>query len=129
MIKLKLYISDSYDVFDNQAIEAFLLEQAKKNALYACIIKGLPFSENAMGTPPLCIDAKTIADNSMYLEKLINKNYRHYITYLTDGVPSGSDLRQVGSRFKVAVYVQIQFDLLRKQLENDGIIRSLDYGF
>ncbi len=33
MIKLKLYISDSYDVFDNQAKEAFLLEQAKKDEM------------------------------------------------------------------------------------------------
>lgn len=47
----------------------------------------------------------------------------------TDGVPSGQDRLKVKKGYKVAIYVQVMFDNLRKKLEADGIVKSLSSGF
>lgn len=47
----------------------------------------------------------------------------------TDGVPSGQDKRKVKGGYKVAIYVQVMYDNLKKKMEDDGIVRKLSTGF
>ncbi len=47
----------------------------------------------------------------------------------TDGVPSGTDRRQVKGGYKVGIYVQVMYDNLKRKLEADGIARKLSSGF
>ena len=105
--------------------------QAKKNAVHACIFRGLPGSESAMQTPALCKDSADFEKNREYFSAFFSDNgdFIKYINMTTDTTPSGTDMRQVRSGYKVALYIQVMYDNLRKRLEDDGIIRGLSSGF
>jgi len=105
--------------------------QAKKNAVHACIFRGLPGNETSMATPALCPDPDTLTENEEYFINFFETagDYLRYINMTTDGVPSGQDRRKVKGGYKVAIYVQVMYDNLRDRLESDGIIRTLNYGF
>ena len=55
--------------------------------------------------------------------------YLNFVNMTTDGVPSGQDRLKIKKGYKVAIYVQVMFDNLRKKLETDGIIKGLSTGF
>ncbi len=105
--------------------------QAKKNAVHACIFRGLPGCETAMATPALCKDSNGFENNQDYFTSFFGDNgdFIKYINITTDTVPSGTDMRKVKSGYKIALYIQILYDNLRKKLEDDGIIKSLNNGF
>lgn len=105
--------------------------QAKKNAVYACIFRGLPAAATANATPPLCRDANTYQANQEYFDNFFETAgpYINFVNMTTDGVPSGQDRLKVKKGYKVAIYVQVMFDNLRKRLESDGIIKGMTYGF
>lgn len=108
------------------------MEQAKKNALYACLFLGLPSGNSVNATPALCVDVMAYNNNYDYFKKFFkNKGeYLNYVILKTNIVPSGDDIRHLqGGGYKVAIYVQIMYDNLRKHMEESGIIRSLNYGF
>ena len=105
--------------------------QAKKNAVHACLFRGLPGVETANATPPLCPDPGTLTANEAYFTNFFETagEYLKYVNMTTDGVPSGQDRRQVKGGYKVAIYAQVMYDNLRDKLEADGIIRKLSTGF
>lgn len=105
--------------------------QAKKNAVHACIFRGIPGMETAMATPPLCKDPDAFDQNQAYFEAFFSDagDFIRYLNMTTDMVPSGTDMRKVKSGYKVALYVQVMYDNLRARLESDGIIRGLSTGF
>lgn len=105
--------------------------QAKKNAVYACIFRGLPAASNANATPPLCNAPNAYQLNQSYFDNFFETagTYLNFVNMTTDGVPSGQDRLKIKKGYKVAIYVQIMFDNLRKKLETDGIIKGLSTGF
>lgn len=105
--------------------------QAKKNAVHACIFRGLPSCETAMATPALCPNPNALVTNEAYFASFFKTAgpYLKFVNMTTDGVPSGQDRRKVKGGYKVALYVQVMYDNLRDQLEADGIIRKLSTGF
>lgn len=105
--------------------------QAKKNAIHACIFRGLPGAETAMATPPLCRSSDAFEQNRAYFESFFSDSgdFVRYLNMTTDTVPSGTDMRAVKGGYKVALYIQIMYDNLRKRLEDDGIIRGLSTDF
>lgn len=105
--------------------------QAKKNAVHACLFRGLPGVEGAMATPALCPDPGILTANEAYFTNFFETagEYLKYINMTTDGVPSGQDRRQVKGGYKVAIYAQVMYDNLRDKLEADGIIKKLSTGF
>lgn len=105
--------------------------QAKKNAVYACIFRGLPAASTVNATPPLCKDPNAYQVNQEYFDQFFETAgpYIGFVNMTTDGVPSGQDRLKVKKGYKVAIYVQVMFDNLRKKLEADGIIKSLSSGF
>ena len=105
--------------------------QAKKNAVHACIFRGLPGAETAMGTPALCKDPNAFENNEDYFTSFFSDkgDFIKYINMTTDTTPSGTDMRQVKGGYKVALYIQVMYDNLRRRLEEDGIIRGLSTGF
>lgn len=104
---------------------------AKMNAVHACIFRGIPASTTAMATPPICSHPDALTSNQDYFEDFFSEGgpYLAYINMTTDGVPSGTDNRKVKGGYKVAIYVQVLYDNLKKKLENDGIVRGLSDGF
>lgn len=107
--------------------------QAKKNAVAACIFRGLPASGDgtAMATPALSSDVNLLQTKAAYFGEFFETagTYIQFINLTTDGVPSGQDRLEVKGGYKVAIYAQIMFDNLRKKLEQDGILRKLSTGF
>lgn len=105
--------------------------QAKKNAVYACIFRGLPETDIAVATPPLCPDPNAYQSNQEYFENFFETAgpYIDYVNMTTDGVPSGQDRLKIKKGYKVAIYVQVMYNNLRKKLEADGIIKGMNYIF
>ncbi len=105
--------------------------QAKKNAVAACIFRGIPGGNGAAPTPAICPDPRTEENNQEYFDKFFETGSRYlkYVNMTTDGVPSGQDRLKIKGGYKVGITVQILYDQLRKDLEADGIARRLDAGF
>ena len=55
--------------------------------------------------------------------------YIDFVNVTTDGVPSGEDRLKVKKGYKVALYVQVMHDNLKRKLQADRIIKSLSSGF
>ncbi len=105
--------------------------QAKKNAVHACIFRGLPGTDAAMATPPLCREPNAFEMHKEYFSDFFadDGEFIRYINMTTDTTPSGTDMRKVSGGYKVALYIQVMYDNLRQKLEDDGIIRGLSTGF
>jgi hypothetical protein len=104
---------------------------AKANAVAACIFKGLTGGAGAAPTPPICTEANIEVTKSDYFEKFfeLGGKYLQYVAVTNDGNPAGEDRLKIKKGYKVAIYVQVMYDALRRQLEADGIARRLDAGF
>ena len=107
------------------------ITQAKKNAVHACIFRGIPGNANAMSTPAICPDPAVLEANIDYFYDFFEtgSSYLNFVNLTTDGIPSGQDKREVKGGYKVAIYVQVMYDNLKKKLQSDGIVKSLNSGF
>jgi len=104
---------------------------AKEAAVAACIFKGLPGGQGSAPTPAICSQPNAEVTHADYFEKFfaVGGKYLQFIALTNDGDPSGEDRIKIKKGFKVAIYTQVMYDALRKQLEADGIARKLDAGF
>lgn len=103
------------------------VEQAKKNAVHACLFRGVPGSSNAKPTPAIFQQQngqQMLIDNYDYFYDFFekNKSYLAFVNLTTDGIPSGTDRREVKGGYKVGIDVQVMYDNLRKQMEVDGLL-------
>ncbi len=105
--------------------------QAKKNAVHACIFRGIPGNSATMETPAICKDPNALENNLDYFYDFFEtgSTYIQFVNLTTDGMPSGQDRREVKGGYKVAIYVQVMYDNLKNRLEADGIVRKLSTGF
>lgn len=104
---------------------------AKEAAVAACIFKGLPGGAGSAPTPPICSQPNAEQIHANYFENFfqVGGKFLQYIAVTNDADPSGEDRIKMKKGYKVAIYVQVMYDALRKQLEADGIARRLDSGF
>ncbi len=107
--------------------------QAKMNAVASVIFRGIPAGHGAAATPAILRDPNAGEKHADYFDEFFSASgkYINFINLTTDGMPSGQDrLRMSRPRgYKVAIYAQVMYDNLRRQLEADGIARRLDHGF
>ena len=102
---------------------------AKKCAVAACIYRGLPASTYALATPALCPEPDKKWED--FFEDFFDDGgeYLNYVNLTSDGDPSGQDRLKMKGGYKVGVYVQVLYDRLRKDLEEKGVIKSMDSWF
>lgn len=102
----------------------------KKVAVEMCIFRGLPSAGTVNATPALC-DRENEEKHVDYFEEFFTPGgrYLNYINLTSDGYPSDQDRLKVKGGYKVGLTVQIMYDNLRSDLEKDGIIKGLSYGF
>ena len=105
------------------------VDMAKKAAVAACIFRGLPASTYALSTPALCTDYDHEWDDYFDAFFASGGDYLDYINLTSDGDPSGQDRLKMKNGYKVAIYVQVLYDNLRRHLEKTGVIKSLNSYF
>lgn len=105
--------------------------EAKANAVASVIFRGIPGGHGAAATPAILTDPNAGDVHADYFENFFapGGKYLNFINMTTDGMPSGQDRLKIKSGYKVAIYAQVLYDALRKQLEADGVARRLDSGF
>jgi len=105
--------------------------KAKADAVAACIFKGLTGGAGSAPTPPIITEPNAEDKYADYFETFfaVGGKYLQYIAVTTDGDPAGQDRLKLKKGYKVAIYVQVMYDALRRQLEADNIARRLDKGF
>lgn len=108
------------------------IEQAKKNAVHGIVFKG--FSAGVQGCPaqkPLARNANIEVEKAEFFDSFFadGGKYMKFVSLTSDGSVDASDVMKVGKEYKVGVIVSVQKDLLRKDLEDAGVIRGLNSGF
>lgn len=117
-----------FKIYSYGSNEDNAIENAKRNALRAVMFTGIPGSDLPK---PLITEAGAEEKYKDYFSVLLQKGgkYLNYVALSTDGSVASGDRYRVGKRVKIGVAVVVQKALLRKELENVGIIRSLGSGF
>lgn len=107
-------------------------DQAMKNAVHGVIFRGIPANatKRINSLPPLVEDIMSEQNNKAFFDAFF-KDGGHYLKYATKTLPDGNDeiLRYDRKNYKVGVVVTVQYEDLRKALEQQGIINSLTSGF
>lgn len=108
------------------------IAQAQQNAVAACLFWGLDGGiEGASPQPAMCKDGiAAYEENKKYFDDFFKKGYfLNYVENVNQGYPTGqNNLRVKGGR-KVGIHLLIKKDALRKKLEKDGIIKSINSYF
>lgn len=107
------------------------VEQAKKNAVFACVFRGIPGTDNIISTPSLCRSINEYNNHEDYFYDFFKDDglYLNFVNVTSDGMPTGVNVLKVKKGYKVGVIVQVMYDNLRTQLEEDGIIEKFGSGF
>jgi hypothetical protein len=103
---------------------------AKKAAVEMCIFRGLPASGTISGTPALCTSEDEEKNQDFFDEFFTpGGKYLNYVNITNDGYPSGQDRLKIKGGYKVGLTVQVLYDNLRGDLEREGVVKPLNYGF
>jgi hypothetical protein len=94
------------------------IDVVKKCAIHGCLFKG--FSVENISQQPIVGSSHEQESNKEYFEKLINEKYNYYATSSQPIL-----IAKVGKRYRVSSVVVVFKELLRRDLEESGIIRKL----
>lgn len=107
------------------------IEQAKKNAVHGIVFKGFAGKQGVPGQKALCNDPNVEEQKAEFFDPFFDDGgkYMKFVSISTDGAVAAEDRLKVGKEYKVGVIVSVRVADLRKDLENAGVIRSLNSGF
>ena len=107
------------------------IEQAKKNAVHGIIFKGFTGQGAGCTQKPLTNNPALEQEKMLFFNDFFadGGKYMKFVSVSNDGSISPEDRLKVGKEYKIGVVISVQKDLLRKDLEAAGIIKSLDSGF
>ena len=105
--------------------------QAKKNAVHGVIFKGFAGGRGCNAQKPLASNPNIEMEKEEFFRPFFEDGgkYMKFVTESSDGNISAEDRMKVGKEYKIGMIVSVQKDLLRKDLEDAGIIRGLTSGF
>jgi hypothetical protein len=103
---------------------------AKRTAVAAVIFRGIPAGDGVAPTPSL-LPIDGYGQNMDFFDEFFKDGgmYLSFINVTTDGTPGGADNIRMSHGYKVAVSARINFNELRKYLQDKGIVKRLDAGF
>lgn len=112
------------------------IEQAKKNAVHGVIFRGYQGSKKGVRPQkPLTKESNLEQEKEMFFNEFFANGgkYMKFVSLTNNGAVSPGDRQKLG-RFlarehKIGIMVSVKKDLLRKDLEDAGIIRGLNSGF
>lgn len=106
------------------------IERAMQDAVAACIFTGVEGTAEAGKILPLCGGRQAYEEHKEYFDKFFKKGeFMNYVKNTNSGYPSGENNVAVSGGRRVGIFVSVMYDALRKKLEQDGIIKSLDSYF
>jgi hypothetical protein len=95
---------------------------AQKNAFKILLFKGIPGTE--LNIPLIQNENEATSKNSNYFKKLFDEGY--YKTFLMSTTESSNLIKMKGYK-KITVDMKINYNSLRKDLENNSITRKFGY--
>ncbi|SDK74737.1 hypothetical protein SAMN04488034_101320 [Salinimicrobium catena] len=108
-------------------------EQAKKNAVHGVIFKGVPAGDRGcVSQPALARNANLEEEKAAFFENFFMEGgkYQKFVNLTTNGAIAQGDRMKIGRReYKIGVIVSVNKALLRRDLEDAGIVRGLSSGF
>jgi len=108
-------------------------EQCKKNAVHGIIFKGFPDKERVKGQRPLAGNSLNVEQEKKDFFDDFFKNGGKYLKYVTlanhGEIEPGDRIKISKNEYKIGLVVSVSVAQLRKDLEDAGIIKSLNYGF
>ena len=104
--------------------------EAKKNAVAAVIFRGVPGGNGAAPTPSI-LPIDGYEKNMDFFDDFFKAGgmYLSFVNSTTDGMPGGADRIKMDKGYKVALSASVNFNQLRKYLEEKGIAKKMDAGF
>jgi hypothetical protein len=107
------------------------ITQAKKNAVHGIIFQGFAGSGKVSGQPPLCSSPSAEIQFADFFNSFFANNgpYLKYVSISGDGSVAAGDRLLVGGEYKIGVIVSVRKDLLKADLVEAGIVRTINSGF
>lgn len=107
------------------------VEQAKKNAVHGIIFRGFTGIQGVSGQKPLAANPNLEEEKKDFFEPFFadGGKYMKFVNITNDGSIAAKDRLKVGKEYKIGVIVSVSISLLRKDLEDAGIIKKLGAGF
>lgn len=107
------------------------IEQSKKNAVHGVIFKGFNGKGAGCTQKPLTNNPALEEEKSTFFKDFFadGGKYMKFVNVTGDGTIAGGDVIRVGKEYKIGVVVSVAKDALRKDLEDAGVVRSLNSGF
>lgn len=108
------------------------IEQAKKNAVHAIIFKGFPSKGRVKGQKPLARSSNLEQEKALFFKEFFKDGgkYLKFVTLVNNGAIAPGDRIKISRKeYKIGVVVSVNVASLRKDLEDAGIIKSLNNGF
>jgi hypothetical protein len=122
--------TELFKVFSYGRNERECIEASKLNAIKAILFKGIPGSGMQR---PMISEAGAEEKYKEYFNEFFKSGgqYLNFVALSTDGSIDSRDRIKVqnGKLLKIGIVVSVQKDNLRKQLQDDKIIKSLSSGF
>ncbi len=107
-------------------------DQAMKNAVHGVMFRGVPANQTKRipAKSPLVADYVVEQNNRAFFDQFF-ANGGEYLRYVTKTTSASSDdiMKYDKKNYKVGIIVTVQYDALKKMLEQRGIIESLTSGF
>tara|TARA_R110001632_G_scaffold67580_1_gene158683 strand:+ start:10027 stop:10560 length:534 start_codon:yes stop_codon:yes gene_type:complete len=118
---------------DNRSLD---METAKKNAVHGVIFKGIISTDRSCVTQPALVkDINKQQKEKAYFDKFFSPGgaYTKFVNLTTGGAIGANDrfIVKIGRKryHKIGVMLSVNKNLLRKELEEAGIINKLTSGF
>ena len=109
------------------------IEQAKKNAVHGIIFQGFAGKQGVPGQKPLAGNSNLEYEKADFFNAFFSDTegrYSKFVSLTTDGSVSAEDRLKIDKKtYKIGVIVSVNVSLLRKDLEDAGIINKLGSGF
>lgn len=106
------------------------IDQAKQDAVAACIFTGIEGNEISGKIQPLATSINAYAKHQKFFDTFFKKGeFMKYVKNVNTGYPFGEDNISTSKGRRVGIYVIVMYDELRKLLEDKGIVRKLNSYF
>lgn len=107
------------------------VNEAKRNAVHGVIFKGFGAGENCQPQKPLAGSPGVEEQFADYFKPFFDDNgkYLKYVGTSSDGSIQSEDIMKVNKEYKIGIVVSVMKDALRAELEQAGVIKSLNSGF